>query len=69
MSAVDQIITQFLTLETALFHAYARLAARTDGEALHDLRINLRRLRSLLHPLRGKQVSPNWKRSCQVSGS
>lgn len=54
MSAVDQIITQVLTLETALYHAYARLAARTDGEALHDLRINLRRLRSLLHPLRGK---------------
>lgn len=39
-------------LETALFHAYARLEARADSEALHDLRINLRRMRSLLRPLR-----------------
>jgi CHAD domain-containing protein len=28
------------------------MSARTDSEALHDLRINLRRIRSLLRPLR-----------------
>lgn len=52
MSFVDSIVAQALSLETALFHAYARMEANTDEEALHDLRINLRRLRSLLRPLR-----------------
>ncbi|WP_375739232.1 CHAD domain-containing protein [Pseudomonas boanensis] len=54
MSFVDGIVAQVLILETGLYHAYMRLAAGTDDEALHDLRINLRRLRSLLRPLRGK---------------
>ena len=53
MSFVDAIVAQVLVLETALYHAYARMEARTDSEALHDLRINLRRMRSLLRPLRG----------------
>ncbi|RJG10869.1 CHAD domain-containing protein [Pseudomonas cavernicola] len=52
MSLVDAIVAQVLMLETALYHAYARMEARTDSEALHDLRINLRRMRSLLRPLR-----------------
>lgn len=54
MSPVDAVVAQVLKLETTLHHTYARLAARTDGEALHDLRITVRRLRSLLQPLRGK---------------
>lgn len=59
MPVVDAVIAQALKLETSLYHAYARLAAGTDGEALHDLRINVRRLRSLLRPLRGKNdVAP-----------
>ena len=53
MSFVDGIVAQVLTLEVRLYHAYMRLVAGTDDEALHDLRINLRRLRSLLRPLRG----------------
>jgi CHAD domain-containing protein len=54
MSVVDTIIAHILELEISLYHASARLEARTDPEALHDLRINVRRLRSLLKPLRGK---------------
>lgn len=54
MSFVDALIAQVLKLEIALYHASARLASNTDGEALHDFRINVRRLRSLLKPLRGE---------------
>jgi CHAD domain-containing protein len=36
-----------------LLACQARLSARTDPEALHDLRTTVRRLRSLLRPLRG----------------
>ena len=52
MSFVDKFIAEILALEVGLYHAYARMEARTDTEALHDLRINLRRIRSLLRPLR-----------------
>ncbi|MGH8434415.1 MAG: CHAD domain-containing protein [Pseudomonas sp.] len=52
MSFVDAVVAQVQVLEVALYHAYARMEARTDSEALHDLRINLRRIRSLLRPLR-----------------
>lgn len=53
MSMYDRILEQVLKAEFALHHACIRLQARTDSEALHDLRIQLRRLRSLLRPLRG----------------
>lgn len=49
---LDDLIAQVLTLEIKLLSCRARLEADTDGEALHDLRINIRRLRSLLRPLR-----------------
>jgi len=52
MSMFDEILEQVLKAEIALYHARCRLQASTDGEALHDLRIQLRRLRSLLRPLR-----------------
>ncbi len=55
MSLVDQIVAHVLQLEVSLYHACARLETGTDGEALHDLRISLRRLRSLLRPLRGSR--------------
>ena len=55
MSLADAIVAHVLRLETALYHARARLEAGTDGEALHDLRIAVRRLRSLLRPLHGKE--------------
>ncbi|WP_313327613.1 CHAD domain-containing protein [Pseudomonas qingdaonensis] len=54
MSAMlDHVIAQVLTLHVRLLACQARLAAHTDSEALHDLRTSVRRLRSLLRPLRG----------------
>lgn len=50
---LDHVVTQILTLQVRLLACRERLAADTDSEALHDLRISLRRLRSLLRPLRG----------------
>lgn len=54
MSAlVDRLVAQVLGIEIRLMACQARLNARTDPEALHDLRTTVRRLRSLLRPLRG----------------
>ncbi|QJP95427.1 MULTISPECIES: CHAD domain-containing protein [Pseudomonas] len=52
MSAVDDIVAQVLTLQVRIYQAMARLEARTDHEALHDLRIAVRRIRSLMRPFR-----------------
>ena len=52
MSFVDKFVAEVLSIEVALYHAHARMQARTDSEALHDLRIAVRRIRSLLRPLR-----------------
>ncbi|WEJ74062.1 CHAD domain-containing protein [Pseudomonas sp. PSE14] len=49
----DYLVTHLIEQEVALFSASARLSAGSDPEALHDLRIAVRRLRSLLHPVRG----------------
>ncbi|MFK0095932.1 CHAD domain-containing protein [Pseudomonas sp. NPDC090592] len=54
MSAMlDHVVAQILAVQVRLLACRERLAADTDSEALHDLRIGLRRLRSLLRPLRG----------------
>jgi len=54
MSAlVDRLVAHILSLEVRLLACQARMTARTDPEALHDLRTTMRRLRSLLRPLRG----------------
>ncbi|WP_339490628.1 CHAD domain-containing protein [Pseudomonas sp. EL_65y_Pfl2_R95] len=54
MSAfANRISAQLLQSHISLFACTARMQAQTDTEALHDLRINLRRMRSLLKPLRG----------------
>jgi len=50
---IDRLVAHILSLEVRLLACQARLTARTDPEALHDLRTTLRRLRSLLRPLRG----------------
>ncbi|MGE7992928.1 CHAD domain-containing protein [Pseudomonas sp. NPDC089554] len=50
---LDHVVAQVLTLQVRLLACRERLAADTDSEALHDLRIGVRRLRSLLRPLRG----------------
>jgi CHAD domain-containing protein len=52
MAFVNEYVKEILELEVALFHARARLEANADDEALHDLRIHIRRIRSLLSPLR-----------------
>lgn len=52
MSFVDKFVAEILALQVALYHSHARLEARTDNEALHDLRIVVRRIRSLLRPMR-----------------
>lgn len=52
MKRVDSLIATLIGLDIALLHARLRLQAGTDDEALHDLRIGLQRLRSLLAPLR-----------------
>ncbi|PRA58930.1 MULTISPECIES: CHAD domain-containing protein [Pseudomonas] len=50
---VDRLVAQVLGVQVRLLACQARLSARTDPEALHDLRTTVRRLRSLLRPLRG----------------
>ncbi|NUU39258.1 CHAD domain-containing protein [Pseudomonas sp. C2B4] len=50
---IDRLVAHVLGLEVRLLACQARLGARTDPEALHDLRTTVRRLRSLLRPLRG----------------
>ena len=50
---IDRLVAHVLGLEVRLLACQARLNARTDPEALHDLRTTVRRMRSLLRPLRG----------------
>jgi len=50
---LDHVVAQVLAVQVRLLACRERLAANTDSEALHDLRIALRRLRSLLRPLQG----------------
>ncbi|KAB0498473.1 CHAD domain-containing protein [Pseudomonas moorei] len=50
---VDRLVAHVLGLDVHLLACQARLSARTDPEALHELRTTVRRLRSLLRPLRG----------------
>jgi CHAD domain-containing protein len=55
MAFVDKYVEEFIRIEIALLHARSRLVASTDPEALHDLRICVRRIRSLLTPLRSSE--------------
>lgn len=50
---VDRLVARVMDLEVRLWACQARLSASTDAEALHSLRTTVRRLRSLLRPLRG----------------
>lgn len=52
-SMVAPLIAHLLALQVKLYACQARLLDNTDPEALHDLRTSVRRLRSLLRPLRG----------------
>lgn len=53
MAFIEDIVTPLRRLETVLNEALLRLQQAQDTEALHDLRVCLRRIRSLLRPLRG----------------
>jgi CHAD domain-containing protein len=50
---LDDLIAQVIGLEVRMHACAERLAAGTDDEALHDLRVATRRLRSLLRPFCG----------------
>jgi len=50
---LDEVIAHLIGVEVRLLACQARLEVKTDPEALHDLRTTVRRLRSLLRPLRG----------------
>lgn len=49
---VNRFVAEILKLQVSLFHARARLESDTDPDALHALRISVRRIRSLLTPVR-----------------
>ncbi|PTU73628.1 CHAD domain-containing protein [Pseudomonas mangrovi] len=67
-SRVDSLVASGLGLEVRLQACLARLRADTDSEALHDLRIALRRLRSLLRPLRKLESVAELDRAAQAVG-
>lgn len=67
-SRVDSLIASGLGSEVRLQACLARLRADTDSEALHDLRIALRRLRSLLRPLRKLESVAELDRAAQAVG-
>ncbi|TBU97669.1 CHAD domain-containing protein [Phytopseudomonas dryadis] len=50
---VPELRAEVLRQQMTLYACRERLVAHTDSEALHDLRVALRRLRSLLKPLKG----------------
>ncbi|GLK89725.1 CHAD domain-containing protein [Pseudomonas turukhanskensis] len=49
---LDAVVARVLQLEVNLLAGRERMAAHTDPEALHDVRIAIRKLRSLLRPFR-----------------
>ena len=48
---IDEVAAHVMRIQIRLFACRERLRATTDDEALHDLRIAVRELRSLLRPL------------------
>ena len=64
---VSNLRNEVLRLQITLYACRERLQAQTDGEALHDLRVCLRRLRSLLKPLKGAAGSePIQQRAAEL---
>ena len=68
MSFVDKFVAEMLALQVSLFHSCARLEARTDSEALHDLRVVIRRMRSLLRPVRSMRGIVELNNAARVVG-
>ncbi|QCI11625.1 CHAD domain-containing protein [Pseudomonas putida] len=65
---LDHVVAQILAQQVRLLACRERLAADTDSEALHDLRTNVRRLRSLLRPLRGLPGVEQLEEACKSLG-
>lgn len=64
---VGTLRNEVLHLQIALYACRERLHAQTDDEALHDMRVCLRRLRSLLKPLKGAAGSdPLQQRAAEL---
>lgn len=59
---------QVITLQMRLYACQARMQAPTDNEALHDLRIAVRRLRSLLRPLRRQPACAHLEQAAAALG-
>ncbi|SFI55670.1 CHAD domain-containing protein [Pseudomonas guineae] len=53
---IDEVQQHVVRIQVRLFACRERLLANTDDEALHDLRIAVRQLRSLLRPLTAAPV-------------
>lgn len=68
-TAVKHLIAQITQAEVALFACAARLEAHSDSEALHDLRIHVRRLRSILRPLRGLPAVAGLESAAKALGA
>lgn len=64
----EHCLGRVLALQVRLYACQARLAECTDSEALHDLRITLRQLRSLLRPLRGLPAVDALEQGAAVLG-
>lgn len=69
MSAFDSTLhKRIIGLQVRIYACCARMQARTDDEALHDLRIAIRRLRSLLRPLRRDALCAALEQSAGALG-
>lgn len=69
MSAFDnRLDKRIIALQMRLYACCAALQARTDDEALHELRIAIRRLRSLLRPVRKDELCALLEQSAGALG-
>jgi CHAD domain-containing protein len=64
----EELQVQVVELQVRFYACCARLQAQTDDEALHDLRIALRRLRSLLRPLRKERLCAALEQAAAALG-
>ncbi|ATV17561.1 metal-chelation protein CHAD [Pseudomonas avellanae] len=67
-SMVNHLVAEVLALDVKLLACQARLAVSTDSEALHDLRTTVRRLRSVLRPLRDIAAAAELEEAAKAVG-
>ncbi len=69
MSDFNLVLQKHLIeLQVRLYACQARMQEQTDDEALHDLRIAVRRLRSLLRPLRKDELCAALEQAAAALG-